>query len=537
MTSTKQHDIAILGGGLAGLTLSLQLKQRMPDLDIIVLERRAHPVREAAHKVGESTVEIAAHYFAHVLGLKDYLHQYQLKKFGFRFFFSEGERDIAKVTEFGGASLLSTKAYQLDRGIFENDLAGFAQASGVKFLDQAMVKNFSLSDGDAPHCVQYEHGGESHMATARWLVDAAGRVGMIKRRLDLAETNEHDANAVWFRISERIDINDWSQDQAWLTRCNPPDRWLSTNHLCGEGYWVWLIPLASGSHSIGIVADAQLHPIDTLNTFEKSMIWLQQHQPMLFDVLDGKRDKLQDFGFFKRFSYGCKQMYSGKQRWALTGEAGLFLDPFYSPGSDFIAIGNTMITELIAQDRAEGMTQMYASVYQSIYFSLYRNMLPLYVGQYKIFGDAEVLPIKVLWDYAFYWGLVCQLFFQNRLTDIVTMGRMGKNFVSVEKLNVAIQKFLRSWSELNKLDSPARMLDQCSLPWFAELNRGLTDALDETNFNLRIARMLAQLDQLATEIVNRATAAYPELNGGEVMACVTTKPSEQHASMLFALTA
>ena len=81
------------------------------------------------------------------------------------------------------------------------------------------------------------------------------------------------------------------------------------------------------------------------------------------------------------------------------------------------------------------------------------------------------------------------------------------------------------------------MLDQCSLPWFAELNRGLTDALDETNFNLRIARMLAQLDQLATEIVNRATAAYPELNGGEVMACVTTKPSEQHASMLFALTA
>ena len=84
MTSTKKHDIAILGGGLAGLTLSLQLKQRLPDLDIVVLERRRHPVPAAAHKVGESSVEIGAHYFANVLGLKDYLQRHQLKKFGFR---------------------------------------------------------------------------------------------------------------------------------------------------------------------------------------------------------------------------------------------------------------------------------------------------------------------------------------------------------------------------------------------------------------------------------------------------------------------
>ena len=48
-----QHDVIILGGGLAGLTLSLQLKQRFPDLDILILERRSHPVPEAAHKVGE----------------------------------------------------------------------------------------------------------------------------------------------------------------------------------------------------------------------------------------------------------------------------------------------------------------------------------------------------------------------------------------------------------------------------------------------------------------------------------------------------
>ena len=263
------------------------------------------------------------------------------------------------------------------------------------------------------------------------------------------------------------------------------------------------------------------------------MIWLKVHQPQLFEVLDAKRDKLQDFGFYKRFSYGCKQMYSGKQRWALTGEAGLFLDPFYSPGSDFIAIGNSMITELIAQDRAAGLTEMYATAYEKIYFSFYQNMLPLYVGQYKIFGDAEVMPVKVLWDYAFYWGLMCQLFFQNKLTDIVTMGRMGRNFAAVEKLNVAVQAFLNRWSDVSKRHNPARMLDQSRLAWFAELNRGLTDKLNEENFKLRIEEMLTQLDVMAVEIVNYARTAHPELDGDEVLSFVSQDVEAGGVSMLF----
>jgi monoamine oxidase len=46
--SASRCDVAILGGGLAGLTLAVQLKQRDPSVAVSVLERRAHPVREAA---------------------------------------------------------------------------------------------------------------------------------------------------------------------------------------------------------------------------------------------------------------------------------------------------------------------------------------------------------------------------------------------------------------------------------------------------------------------------------------------------------
>lgn len=529
----QQHDVIILGGGLSGLTLSLQLKQRFPDLDILVLERRTHPVPEAAHKVGESSVEIGAHYFANVLGLKDHLERHQLKKFGFRFFFSEGERDIARVTELGASSFLPTPAYQIDRGRFENSLAEVAQARCVEFREGALVRKLELSDGKAPHEVTYNHNGATVQAKSRWLVDASGRAGMIKRQLDLAETNDHDANAVWFRIAERIDINDWSNDAAWLARCNPPNRWLSTIHLMGEGYWVWLIPLSSGSHSVGIVADAVLHPLETYNTFERSMTWLRKHQPRLFEALDGKREKLQDFAFFKRFSYGCKQVFSGSRRWALTGEAGLFLDPFYSPGSDFIAISNTYITELVAQDRAGGPTEMYARIYEQIYFSLYQNMLSLYLNQYKMFGDAEVMPVKVIWDYTYYWGVMCQLFFQDRLTDVVLMGRMQKTLAKVQQLNAAVQDFLRAWSAVTKQHNPARMLDQSRLGWFAELNRGLIDRLDADSFNGRIESMLARLDDLAVEIVARATGAYPGLDGAAVLSRVTDSRTPRTDSLLF----
>jgi 2-polyprenyl-6-methoxyphenol hydroxylase-like FAD-dependent oxidoreductase len=69
----SRHDVVITGGGLAGLTLALQLKQSYADLDILVLERRVHPVPIAAHKVGESTVEIGANYLSDVLGLKHHL--------------------------------------------------------------------------------------------------------------------------------------------------------------------------------------------------------------------------------------------------------------------------------------------------------------------------------------------------------------------------------------------------------------------------------------------------------------------------------
>ena len=507
---TSKHDVLIAGGGLAGLTLALQLKDAMPDLDVRVVERRAGAAPAAAHKIGESSVEIGAHYFAETLGLREHLDEKHLRKFGFRFFFSEGRRDLHDVTELGASRFMSTPSWQIDRGLFENHLFDEATRRGVRCDLGTRVKRIDLDR--AGHRVEVEHDGKRETVTGDWLVDASGRAGLLKRKLDLAEPNGHDANAVWFRVSERLEIDAWVDDPAWRARCSPSVRWMSTNHLCGAGYWLWLIPLGSGAHSVGIVADAALHPLDTMDTFDKAMTWIGRHQPTVHDaitrVLRDRPDALMDFAYFRNFSYGCKQTFSS-DRWALTGEAGWFLDPFYSPGSDFIAIGNTYITDLIRTERAGAPIRSQTLFYGELFRSFYESTLTLYQDQYHLFGNARVMPVKVLWDYTYYWGVLCQLFFQERLTDRRAIVASAEPLQRARRLNASVQKTLHDWGVSMRDDASLRgpaMLDQASLPWFAELNRGLRDVLDDDAFRRRIATNVEQLEALAVEIEALAAA-------------------------------
>lgn len=511
--SQSATDVLIMGGGLAGLSLAIQLKQRDPSLQVAVIERRAHPVREAAFKVGESTVEIGAHYFAHTLGFAEHLESEQIRKFGFRFFFSEGQHDVSACTEVGVSNVFPTPSWQLDRGRFENFLGQQARALGVEFIDGAVVRGLEMGSGGALHQLSYEQTQTRHTRQARWLVDASGRAGLIKRKLELAQPNDHDVNAVWWRVDGHVDPNQWGSDPAWLSRCNPPDRWRSTNHMCGPGYWFWLIPLSSGAHSLGIVCDAKMHPLETMNTHEKAMAWLHQHQPQVAASIDTPAHALQDFLFLRHFSYGCKQVFSS-DRWALTGEAGLFLDPFYSPGSDFIAISNGYICDMIEKDRAGQSFAAYAEIYQQLYFSFYENTLTLYQDQYPLFGDAQVMPLKVIWDYTYYWSLLAPLYFADKLTDITLLGRLRPALDQANALNRGMQALLRDWGQRNTggLAPDHRLLDQYRIGWFHELNSALNTRDEGDALRARIVANVQHMQQLAAELLAAARQQHPGID-------------------------
>ena len=141
-----------------------------------------------------------------------------------------------------------------------------------------------------------------------------------------------------------------------------------------------------------------------------------------------------------------------------------------------------------------------------------------------MFGHAEFMPLKVTWDYAYYWGVLCQFFFQKRLTDINLFTRLQQPLAACVALNHEMQLLLRHAAGTAIGANPAQMIDQHRLPWFIELNRGLTDSLDASALEQRIRDNVAMLDVLAGEILARVRASgEPALDDFPLLAALGSR--------------
>lgn len=498
---TMNYDVAILGGGLAGLTLARQLKLERPETKIAVLEKLSHPVPEAAFKVGESSVEIGAHYFAETLKLREHIEKDQLPKFGLRFFFKDDEdRCISSGLEMGLSDFFPKPSYQLDRGRLENHLAELISEQGVTFLDHCKVKKVDLNQERQPHQVSFQRDGDTQQLQARWVVDASGRAAILKRQLDLAEEVEHKIQAAWFRVGANLQIDDWCETKNWKKdRGIIKRRWLSTNHLMGPGYWVWIIPLASGNTSIGIVTDPRIHPLSSYNSVEKALQFLEKHQPQSAAAIRKHDHQIMDFKALKNVSYGCKQVFS-EHRWALTGEAGVFLDPFYSPGSDFIAISNSFITQLVLRDLSGKAIKSQANIYEQLYLSLFQGTLDIYKDQYPLFGNMQIMPLKIFWDYAVYWAHSAFLFIHKRLWDLSIFIHLRSALQKVAGLNKDMQLFFNENHEKVNKKLSQSFLDQAKVRFMYDLNNGLLGELSNDEFVDQYMKNVAKLEAFADEI-------------------------------------
>lgn len=483
------YDVAILGGGLAGLTLSLQLKQARPDTSIFVAEKRVGPAPEAAFKVGESTVELSCNYFGELLGLKDHLEQDQIHKCGLRFFFPAGDNgDLAQRIELGPPLYPPVPSYQLDRGRFENFLGERALDAGVDLFGGSRIQDVEIG-GDG-HRVTFTRDDQTLTTNARWIVDATGRAFTLKKKLDLLEDNGHVVNSSWFRLAGGLDIEEWvdPSDEEWFGRLVERGfRRNSTNHLCGQGYWVWLIPLSSGPISIGIVADPRFHPWEEMNTLEGALDWIRRHEPQLGEALDGRRDQIEDFLKVEDFSYGCKQSFSGSDRWCLTGEAGPFLDPFYSPGSDFIAMANTFTTDLVTRELDGEDVSARAEAHNDLFLGAYRTHLTFYEQQYEFWGNPAIMTIKIGANNILYWGANALLFFHRKLTDLELMEAVRPDVERIWTLNRRLEAMYREWNALDSREWKRAYVSPVAFPAMLERHIELVAGFDDDALKAKIA--------------------------------------------------
>jgi len=474
--------VVICGGGLAGCTLALQLRREQPGLRIAVVEPTTRPLPDACHKVGESSVEVGTHYLADVVGLRPYLDAHHLPKNGLRFFSGPAGAPLSERTELGPSESPIVPSYQMDRGRLENDLRGMVEDAGATLIEGWRVRDLALggsnpagrgdrgagNDGGADHRIDLVPAGTRRgtagtvadasgapspwTISSRWVVDATGRRRLLQRKLGHARPNGNHQSAVWFRVPGLLKVGQLvppDRAPAWHARDIDGNRWLSTVHLTGAGYWVWLIPLATGFTSIGIVADPAHHPAARFGTPEAARDWLRAHEPELAAHLDEHDVPFADFRRLDGYSYGSARCFSA-DRWACVGEAGLFVDPLYSPGSDFIGLSNCLTAELIREDAATGAPDPErVALYDELYRTWADQLVRTLSGNGRVFPEHDVFGAKLWWDYYVYWSFMAPYFFRRcyrmPVDQLRAFHRVGERY---NALNDRAQRLFEAWAEL-----------------------------------------------------------------------------------------
>src|SRR5436305_9020487 len=224
--------------------------------------------------------------------------------------------------------------------------------------------------------------------TARWLVDASGIAALLARQEGWLRPNtEHPTTAVWARWTG---VKDW--DSAELARKFPDwaqdcfgIRSTATNHLLGPGWWAWVIPLKGGDVSIGVVFDQRLVAWPAEGPLgQRLKDFLMQH-PAGAEIMADAQWREGDVHWRKDLPY-YSTTFAG-DGFALVGDAAAFIDPFYSPGMDWISFTASATSELIlAQQRGDEIAAVVARHNRDFARSYARRFEALYRDKYEYMG-------------------------------------------------------------------------------------------------------------------------------------------------------
>ena len=253
------YDVAIIGGAMSGAATATVILQKNPALRVLVIEKSPSFER----RVGESTIEISTFFLNRVLGLADHLNEHHYVKQGLRFWFANDEVEkFDDCTEIGGRFLSRVPAFMVDRAVLDEEVLKRAVALGAELRRPAQLTKIELAPGGEQRLTIREADGREQNVRARWAVDAsgvralagpAGRLapperGASDRRRVVALDRGEEFRRAWNCASK---YPEWAAASYGM-------RHMATNHLMGEGWWSWWIPLKGGDVSIGLVYDQRL---------------------------------------------------------------------------------------------------------------------------------------------------------------------------------------------------------------------------------------------------------------------------------------
>ncbi len=345
----KECDVLILGASLAGSCLARQLRLQMPDLRIVVIDKKRP--QDFRYWVGEATVPLWVDYAVRSCQLGPYLWKNHIVKHGVRFFFDSAAKDLPlwELSEFGRREYPVIASFHLDRAAFDLDLVRMNRELGIEVLlgvgTVGRTRRAIELNGPSGHTVATTAGPIG----CRWLVDATGMNALLARKLGLLceDWKRVRTASYWSRFTDVGNIDQLGDDD-WRRRVGYTERNLSANHYMYRGYWIWQIPITDKLTSIGVTVDEDLFPL-TLKTAGELHRFLLQHR-CLRDLLGDGAQAIDFHGLTHLARHASA--FCSVDRWFITGMASSFVDPLFSSNSMTIAAQNILIGRLIEADRA-----------------------------------------------------------------------------------------------------------------------------------------------------------------------------------------
>ena len=396
-----RYDVVIVGGALAGAASAILLLRGQPKLRVLIVEKTTAFPR----KVGEASIEVSGYFLGRVLGLTQHLNEAHLVKQGMRFWFhNERTQTLADCSEIGGRYLARVPAYQIDRAVLDEEVLKRAVAAGAELWRPASVGKIQLNSGGR-QTMEVRVGDETKSVSARWVIDASGVAALLARHEGWLRPNTaHPTATAWARWTG---VKDWDGLELaekfpdWAMSCHGI-RNTATNHFTGDGWWAWCIPLKGGDVSVGVVFDQRLveWPEEGLLA-DRLKNFLSRH-PVAKEIMADARPVEGDVHWRKNLPY-FSTTFAG-DGFALVGDAAGFLDPFYSPGLDWIAFTTVCASQLIfAQQRGEAVAPLVARHNADFAASYPRWFGALYRDKYEYLGDFELMRLAFLLDLGLYY--------------------------------------------------------------------------------------------------------------------------------------
>ena len=403
-------DVIVLGGALAGSATACLLRRKNPQLRVLILERSERLKR----RVGESTVEISAYFLGRVLGLTDHLLEKHIPKQGMRFWFANGNaRALDQCSETGPRYNVRLPGYQVDRAVLDEHVLATAVAEGAVMQRSVRIRKVRLAEGAAQTIEWDDAAGATHATTARWVVDASGVAAILARQEGWhVPNNAHPTATCWSRWTgvRSLDGRELSSKYpAWASRVKAL-RSTATNHITGRGWWAWFIPLKGGDVSVGVVYDQRLTELPPgPNLGERLRTMLNTH-PVARELLVEAQWQEGDVHFRRNLAYSSTTYATDGA--VTVGDAAGFIDPFYSPGMDWISFSTSAAVNLIIESfRGKPVAPRVAKHNANFRQSYDHWFRALYLNKYYYMGDFDLMTLAFRLDLGLYYvGIVTQPF-------------------------------------------------------------------------------------------------------------------------------